>query len=52
MYDPLKIHGVTKGTNVGIVGLGGLGEMGLKLANVMGAMCMLYLDRQEKKTML
>ena len=37
MYDPLKIHGVTKGTNVGIVGLGGLGEMGLKLANVMGA---------------
>eukprot|EP00942_MAST-04A_sp_MAST-4A-sp1_P010597 g10597.t1 len=37
MYDPLKVQGVTKGTNVGIVGLGGLGEMGLKLANVMGA---------------
>jgi alcohol dehydrogenase (NADP+) len=37
MYDPLKVQGVTKGTNVGIVGLGGLGEMGIKIANVMGA---------------
>ncbi len=36
-YSPLKKFGVTKGSKVGIVGLGGLGHMGVKLAVSMGA---------------
>jgi uncharacterized zinc-type alcohol dehydrogenase-like protein len=36
-YSPLKHFGVTKGQQVGIVGLGGLGHMGVKLAAAMGA---------------
>jgi uncharacterized zinc-type alcohol dehydrogenase-like protein len=36
-YSPLRHFGVTKGSEVGIVGLGGLGHMGVKLAKAMGA---------------
>lgn len=36
-YSPLKRFGVGKGQRVGIVGLGGLGHMGVKLAASMGA---------------
>lgn len=36
-YSPLKRFGVGKGQTVGIVGLGGLGHMGVKLAAAMGA---------------
>jgi len=36
-YLPLRHHGVTEGQKVGIVGLGGLGHMGVKLAKAMGA---------------
>ena len=36
LYDPLKKHGATAGTRVGIVGVGGLGQMGLRLAKVLG----------------
>ncbi|MBB5209218.1 NAD(P)-dependent alcohol dehydrogenase [Chiayiivirga flava] len=36
-YSPLKRHGVTAGTRVAVVGLGGLGHMGVKLAHAMGA---------------
>jgi len=36
-YSPLKRFGVGKGTRVGIVGLGGLGHLGVKLAASMGA---------------
>ena len=36
-YSPLRHHGVTAGQKVGIVGLGGLGHMGVKLAKAMGA---------------
>ena len=36
-YSPLRYHGVTKGQKVGIVGLGGLGHMGVKLAKALGA---------------
>ena len=36
-YSPLKRHGVTAGTKVGVVGLGGLGHMAVKLAVAMGA---------------
>ena len=36
-YSPLKKFNVGKGQNVGVVGLGGLGHMGVKLAVSMGA---------------
>ena len=36
-YSPLRHHGVTQGQKVGIVGLGGLGHMGVKLAKALGA---------------
>jgi len=36
-YSPLKRHGAKKGKKVGVVGLGGLGHMAVKLAKAMGA---------------
>jgi len=36
-YSPLKHWKVAKGHRVGVVGLGGLGHMGVKLAASMGA---------------
>lgn len=36
-YSPLKRFGVKKGTRVGVLGLGGLGHMAVKLAAAMGA---------------
>lgn len=36
-YSPLRHHKVGKGRKVGIVGLGGLGHMGVKLAKAFGA---------------
>ncbi|WP_394906325.1 NAD(P)-dependent alcohol dehydrogenase [uncultured Mesonia sp.] len=36
-YSPLKHWNVKKGDRVGVIGLGGLGHMGIKLAKAMGA---------------
>ena len=36
-YSPLRFAGVTNGTKVGIIGLGGLGHMGVKFAASFGA---------------
>ncbi len=36
-YSPLRRHGVKQGDRVAVVGLGGLGHMGVKLAKAMGA---------------
>jgi alcohol dehydrogenase (NADP+) len=36
-YSPLRFHNVGKGQKVGVVGLGGLGHMGVKLARAFGA---------------
>ncbi|WP_413576618.1 NAD(P)-dependent alcohol dehydrogenase [Bdellovibrio sp. HCB290] len=36
-YSPLRHWNVTKGQKVGVVGLGGLGHMAVKLANAIGA---------------
>jgi uncharacterized zinc-type alcohol dehydrogenase-like protein len=36
-YSPLRRNGVGPGKKVGVVGLGGLGHMGVKLAHAMGA---------------
>ncbi len=41
-YSPLRHWKVGKGTRVGVVGLGGLGHMGVKLARAMGAHVVLY----------
>ncbi|MBS0189825.1 MAG: NAD(P)-dependent alcohol dehydrogenase [Planctomycetes bacterium] len=41
-YSPLRHWGVKKGMKVGIVGLGGLGHMGVKLARAMGAKVVLF----------
>lgn len=35
-YSPLKRHGVKKGVRVGVLGLGGLGHMAVKIAAAMG----------------
>lgn len=37
MYSPLKNYNVTAGSRVGVIGLGGLGHMGVKLAKALGA---------------
>ena len=38
LYDPLRHWGATKGIkmNIGIIGIGGLGTMGVKLAKALG----------------
>jgi alcohol dehydrogenase (NADP+) len=36
-YSPMRHWGVTRGMKVGVVGLGGLGHMGVKLAHAFGA---------------
>jgi uncharacterized zinc-type alcohol dehydrogenase-like protein len=41
-WSPLRHWGAGKGTNVGVVGLGGLGHMALKLANALGANVTLF----------
>jgi alcohol dehydrogenase (NADP+) len=41
-YSPLRHWGVTTGKKVGIVGLGGLGHMGVKLSHAMGAHTVLF----------
>lgn len=41
-YSPLRHWNVGKGSKVGIVGLGGLGHMGVKIAHAMGAHVVLF----------
>ncbi|MDQ2693782.1 MAG: NAD(P)-dependent alcohol dehydrogenase, partial [Pseudomonadota bacterium] len=36
-YSPMRRRGVSQGKKVGVVGLGGLGHMGVKLARALGA---------------
>src|SRR5699024_5750818 len=36
-YSPLKHYGVKPGHKVGVIGMGGLGHMGVKLARALGA---------------
>lgn len=47
-YSPLRHWNVGKGQKVGIVGLGGLGHMGLKLAKAFGAHVALFTTSQNK----
>ena len=41
-YSPLRRWNVRSGQKVGVVGLGGLGHMGVKLANAMGARVVVF----------
>ncbi len=44
-YSPMRRWGVTEGTKVGVVGLGGLGHMGVKFADKFGARYPEHLER-------
>lgn len=48
-YSPLKHFNVREGQRVGVVGLGGLGHMGVKLAVSMGAEVTVFSTSQEKE---
>ncbi|MEP0855174.1 NAD(P)-dependent alcohol dehydrogenase [Trichocoleus sp. DQ-U1] len=48
-YSPLRHWGVTEGKKVGVVGLGGLGHMGVKLAHAMGARVVVFTTSPDKK---
>ncbi|MCU1305324.1 MAG: hydroxyacid dehydrogenase, partial [Acidobacteriaceae bacterium] len=48
-YSPLRHWKVGKGQKVGIVGLGGLGHMGVKLAHAFGAHVVLFTTSANKK---
>jgi uncharacterized zinc-type alcohol dehydrogenase-like protein len=48
-YSPLRHWGVGKGHKVGVVGLGGLGHMGVKLAHAFGAEVVLFTTSAGKK---
>jgi uncharacterized zinc-type alcohol dehydrogenase-like protein len=47
-YSPLRHWGVGPGQKVGIVGLGGLGHMGVKLASALGAHVVLFTTSPDK----
>lgn len=48
-YSPLRHWGVTKGTKVGVVGLGGLGHMAVKFAHAFGAHVVVFTTSPNKK---
>ena len=47
-YSPLRYHNVSKGQKVGVVGLGGLGHMGVKLAKAFGAHVVVFTTSPSK----
>ncbi|MGN8159754.1 NAD(P)-dependent alcohol dehydrogenase [Salinisphaera sp. RV14] len=47
-YSPLKHYGVKAGDKVGVIGMGGLGHMGVKLAKALGAEVTVF-TRSESK---
>lgn len=48
-YSPLRHWGVGKGKKVGVVGLGGLGHVGVKLAHALGAHVVAFTTSPDKK---
>jgi len=48
-WSPLRHWKVTKGSNVAVIGLGGLGHMAIKLAKALGANVTLFSRSPEKK---
>lgn len=47
-YSPMRHHKVTKGQKVGIVGLGGLGHMGVKIAKALGTHVVVFTTSSNK----
>ena len=47
-YSPLRHWGVTKGKKAGVVGLGGLGHMGVKIAHALGAHVVVFTTSADK----
>jgi alcohol dehydrogenase (NADP+) len=47
-YSPMRYHHVTAGQKVGVVGLGGLGHMGVKLAKAFGAHVVVFTTSANK----
>ncbi|MGO9095551.1 MAG: NAD(P)-dependent alcohol dehydrogenase [Bryobacteraceae bacterium] len=48
-YSPMRHWGVAKGKKVGVVGLGGLGHMGVKFADALGAHVVVFTTSPNKK---
>jgi alcohol dehydrogenase (NADP+) len=48
-YSPMRHWGVSKGKKVGVVGLGGLGHMGVKIAHALGAHVVVFTTSPNKK---
>jgi uncharacterized zinc-type alcohol dehydrogenase-like protein len=48
-YSPMRHWGVTKGKKVGVVGLGGLGHMAVKIAHALGAHVVAFTTSPNKK---
>ena len=48
-YSPLKRYGTKKGSKVGVVGLGGLGHMAVKIAKAMGAEVTVFSTSESKR---
>jgi uncharacterized zinc-type alcohol dehydrogenase-like protein len=48
LYSPLRHWGAAPGKKVGVIGLGGLGHMGVKLAHAMGAETVLFTTSASK----
>jgi uncharacterized zinc-type alcohol dehydrogenase-like protein len=48
-YSPMRHWGVSKGKKVGVVGLGGLGHMGAKIAHALGAQVVVFTTSPNKK---
>lgn len=48
-YSPMRHWGVAKGKKVGVVGLGGLGHMGVKIAHALGAHVVVFTTSPNKK---
>lgn len=49
LYSPLRHWGASEKTTVGIIGLGGLGHMGVKLASAMGATTTVFSHSASKR---
>ncbi|HEX6044490.1 MAG TPA: NAD(P)-dependent alcohol dehydrogenase, partial [Pyrinomonadaceae bacterium] len=48
-YSPIRYWNVTKGKKVGVVGLGGLGHMGVKISHALGAHVVVFTTSPDKK---
>ncbi|OGC78283.1 MAG: hydroxyacid dehydrogenase [candidate division Zixibacteria bacterium RBG_16_50_21] len=48
-YSPMRHWGVSKDKKVGVVGLGGLGHMGVKIAHALGAQVVVFTTSPNKK---